>query len=124
MKYYLAARFPRRAEMERIAKKINKAMPDAECVARWVFGGEEGLNRMQIANLDLHDVNRADTLIIFTHPRGEPHPGGGRFVEMGYALAKQKRVIVIGDYENVFCHYSPVQVYADLEQFLMREAPV
>ena len=124
MKYYLAARFPRRAEMKKIAKRFSKALPGSECVARWVFGGEKGLNRQQIAQLDLHDVKRADTLFIFTYPRGEPQPGGGRFVEMGYALALNKRVIVIGDYENVFCHTPGVQVFRDLEQYLMHEAPM
>jgi nucleoside 2-deoxyribosyltransferase len=127
MKYYLAARFHRREEMEEYAGRISAAFGPpgtAVCTARWVYGGEEGLNRIKIADLDLEDIHKADTLIIFTEKYGSKFQGGGRFVEMGYALALRKRVIVIGDRENVFCHFADVDQYQTLEAFLHAEAPV
>jgi nucleoside 2-deoxyribosyltransferase len=114
-KVYLAARFLRREEMEGYVPLFNELGYDV--IARWVFGGEEELTREQIARLDLDDVAEAETLVIFTHPRGEPQPGGGRFVEMGYALALGKEVIVIGPHENVFTSTTGVKVYDNLEDF-------
>ena len=109
MKVYLAALFSRRAEMETYANKIT---------ARWVYGGEDGLSRTEIALMDIEDVDKADAIISFTHPRGTMTTGGGRHVEFGYALAKGKKLIVIGAYENVFHHMPNVQIYSDLDSWL------
>jgi len=122
-KYYLAAKFSRLKEMAKISKLIDKKL-GWECTATWTQNSEEGKSRRQIATMDLADVGRADVLFIFTHPRGEPQPGGGRFVEMGYALGKGIPVIVIGDYENVFTHSTQVSRYPTLEDFFMDRAPV
>lgn len=113
---YLASKFSRREEMESYVPLFRNVGYD--CVARWVFGGEDGLSREDIAVLDLEDVAKADSLVIFTHERGEPQPGGGRFVEMGYALALGKEVHVIGPYENVFVWTPGVSVWQDLDHFL------
>ena len=116
MKVYLAALFSRRAEMETYANKI--AENGHEITARWVYGGEDGLSRTEIALMDIEDVDRADAIISFTHPRGTMTTGGGRHVEFGYALAKGKKLIVIGAYENVFHHMPNVQIYSDLDSWL------
>lgn len=121
-KYYLAARFSRRAEMQEKAELIQSLHP-CEVVARWVFGGEEGLDRRAIALLDLEDVDKCNTFVLFTHPRGSKQPGGGRFVEFGYALAKKKRCIIVGEYENVFVSHPNVLVYNNWEEFLHNEVP-
>lgn len=113
---YLAAKFSRREEMEGLTPTLRDHGYD--CIARWVYGGEDGLTRSEIAELDLEDVAKANALIIFTHPRGEPQPGGGRFVEMGYALGLGKEVIVIGPHENVFTSTPSVVVYDTFEDFL------
>lgn len=113
MKIYLAALYSRRADMEHRAD-ILKACGFEIC-ARWVYGGEEGLTREQIALLDLEDVDACDTLLLFTEPYGSFNRGGGRHAEFGYALAKGKKVVVIGDREHVFCHHPDVEVYPTLE---------
>jgi hypothetical protein len=41
---------------------------------------------------------------------------GGRFVELGYAIAQRKWIIVVGDRENVFCHLDYVCVVETTEQ--------
>lgn len=116
MNIYLAARFPRREEMESLVPRFKKI--GWNVTARWVFGGEEGLTREDIAILDLEDVENADALVLFTEPYGSLQPGGGRFVEFGYALASEKRVYVIGERENVFTHHPLVTVYSSLEELL------
>lgn len=113
---YLAAPFGDREKMEIIADLLKSR--GHTITARWVYGGEEGLTREQIAILDLDDVDAADTVMSFTFPRGTPSTGGGRHVEFGYALAKGKRLVVIGYRENVFHHWPAVEVFPTLEAWL------
>jgi nucleoside 2-deoxyribosyltransferase len=116
MKVYLAALFSQRPEMEEVADRLKDA--GMEITARWVYGGEEGLTREQIAVLDLEDVDKADVVISFTHPRGTPTSGGGRHVEFGYGLAKGKKLILIGHRENVFHDYPGVEVFPTVDAWL------
>lgn len=112
-KVYLAARFSKRANMEEKAN-ILKAC-GFEITSRWVYGGEDGLSREQIAMLDLADVDRADIVVSFTEPEGSYNRGGGRHTEFGYALAKNKRMVLIGPREQVFHHHAAVEQYETLE---------
>lgn len=121
MKVYIAALYSRRAEMENYANKIIDA--GHTVTARWVFGGEEGLSRAQIALLDLEDVDKAEVVVSFTHAHGTPTVGGGRHVEFGYALAKGKKVILIGDRENVFHDHPQVETYQCLTDWLFIAKP-
>lgn len=116
MKIYIAARFPKRAEMEIIADKLKSY--GHEITSSWVYGGEEGLTRENIAVLDINDVARADLVLSFTEPYGTFVPGGGRHVEFGCGLALGKSMVIIGDRENVFHHYPNVAVYSTLEDWL------
>jgi nucleoside 2-deoxyribosyltransferase len=118
MKFYLAARYPRKEEMLEAAKEIQSRL-GWSCTSSWVKGSEEGKLRKEIAVYDLEDVKDSDYLILFSYPRGEPKPGGGRFVEFGYALGQGKPCAVIGHYENVFCHHPDVSVYPTLEDFIL-----
>lgn len=102
--------------MEQIAKELEAKGFDI--VARWVYGGENGLTREEISLLDLEDVDRCDAIVSFTHSRETLTHGGGRHVEFGYALAKGKRLIVIGERENVFHHHPAVEVYSTLKDWL------
>ena len=115
-KAYLAAKFGSREELEALSPLFRKYGIDV--CARWVFGGEEGLSRAEIALLDLEDVARSDLFILWTHERGSKQPGGGRFVEMGYALALKKRVVIVGPRENVFCDHPDVEAYDNLMDFI------
>lgn len=114
-KVYLAARFPQRGEMESYVPLFTQNKYNV--IARWVFGGEEGLTREDIAVLDLEDVDKCDVFVLFTQPYGTLVPGGGRFVEFGYAIAKGKEIHVIGDRENVFMHTPGVSVHNSLTEF-------
>jgi nucleoside 2-deoxyribosyltransferase len=116
MKIYLAAPFGDREKMELVAIALQSR--GFHIAARWVFGGESGLTREDIAKLDLDDVDAADAVVSFTFPRGTLSSGGGRHVEFGYGLARGKRMIVIGHRENVFHHFPGVEVYPTLESWL------
>jgi len=48
---------------------------------------------------DLSGIDRCDILIIDTL---EPSSSGGRNVELGYALAKNKRIILVGEPTTIF----------------------
>lgn len=115
-KVYLAALYSRRAEMEGYANTLKSK--GFEITARWVFGGEEGLTREQIALLDIEDVDKAEIVLSFTHPRGTQTSGGGRHVEFGYAYAKGKQIHIIGEQENVFHHLPNVGVYDSIDGWL------
>jgi len=107
--------------MERMADQL-KAIGH-EITASWVYGGEEGLTRAEIAALDIDDVDAADVVVSFTQPYGSLNKGGGRHVEFGYAMAKGKRCVVVGSRENVFHHHPAVEVYHTLEEWLSGAAP-
>lgn len=59
---------------------------------------ERGLHE---ARMDFEDIDRADTILVLTDARPI---GAGHHVELGYALARGKRVIVVGPVKSVF-HY-------------------
>jgi hypothetical protein len=119
MKIYMAAKFSRRKELELLSELLKDV--GHVCNARWVFGGEEGLSSEQIADVDVNDVIDADAIMCFTHERGTPQPGGGRHVEFGIALSRNKRLILIGPRENVFHHYPGVEVYESVSDFIQAE---
>ena len=110
MRIYLAARYARRAEMERYAAQLNVSGHTVD--ARWIVDDGEKAERT-CAIEDFEDIDRADVLIAFTEPPDIPDtPGasrGGRHVEFGMAVALKKPVIVVGPRENVFHHLPAVQ---------------
>lgn len=64
-----------------------------------------------IALQDLNDVDRCEAFIFFAEPQDKQPPRGGRHVEFGYALKGMKKIVVIGDRENIF-HHLPPQIVA------------
>lgn len=60
-----------------------------------------------LAAQDLRDIDAADTIIFFSGSGRK----GGMHVEFGYAYARDKRMIVVGDRENVFHTLPSITVY-------------
>jgi len=114
---YLASLYSRREEMERIALDLMNAH-GYDITSRWVFGGEEGFTREEIAVFDLEDVEAADTIIAFSEPYGTLYKGGGRNVELGYAMAKGKRCVIIGERENVFMWHPQIEQFDTIEEWI------
>ena len=125
-KVYLAARYSRFPEMQRYEQVLRTI--GMEVTSRWIEGGHEmrdGLPNsaqehecIRFANEDIEDLIAADTVICFTEPPNTDARRGGRHVEMGYALALNKRVIVIGYRENVFCHLPQVEFWQNFHDLV------
>lgn len=115
-KIYIASLYSRRAEMEQIAMVLeSNGFP---ITARWVYGGEDGLDNQAIAELDLDDVDDANLVLSFSCPYGTMFKGGGRCVEFGYGIARGKESVVIGERENVFHWLPDVKQFDTLDQFI------
>lgn len=122
--WYLAGRFGRKEEFLGYRKVLKKAGEQVQ--ARWlteetdmtVVDDEE---RERIAILDAEDVTKCDGVLCFTEDPDVEGPGrnrGGRHVELGLALALNKRVVVIGPRENVFCYLPNIEVFPDFQTFM------
>lgn len=112
MKIYLAAMYSEMSNMRAVARLLQE--DGHEITARWINGGEENKAPAAGAQMDLDDIDRAEALVLFTLPVGQYFRGGGRHVEFGYAIKAQKRLIVVGEREQVFCHLPQVEVYDNL----------
>ena len=64
-----------------------------------------------IALQDLADLDEADVLLAFTERSDSAFGRGGRHVEFGYALARNKIVVVVGPRENVFMTLPTVRLF-------------
>ena len=127
MNIYLAARYSRFLEMQDYAAQL-KALGHT-ITSRWILGDHDIRAHGQSeapywmplwAEEDWEDLANADTVISFTEAPGNT-PGrsrGGRHVELGMALALQKRCMIVGPREHVF-HWLPlIECYATWEDAL------
>lgn len=67
------------------------------------------------ARKDLNDIEKADVFILYNPISHQRKGSGGRHVEMGYAIAINKPIIVVGEVqENVF-QYLPELMFLTWE---------
>lgn len=118
MKIYIAAPYSQMLLMRPHRDALHAAGHNV--TARWIDGNEEGMTLAQAAQMDLDDIDAADCLLAFTLKHKSMFSGGGRYVEFGYALAKGKRLAVVGGLENVFLHLPQVEVYRSIQEFLAK----
>lgn len=105
MKIYLAAASYRQKEVRNNHRKLERR--GFEVVSSWVFmrtlGAVEKFPRE--AKRDLSQIDECDYLILHTEDaKKKKYTTGGRFVEFGYAVAKGKKILIVGPRENVFCY--------------------
>jgi len=107
MIFYVAAKFRWRMVALGIAMKLR--VHGHVVTSRWLTG-HDGLMtpalQAQYAQEDFEDINQVEQFVLCQFPCDEPEQSTGRNVEMGYALAKCKPVIIIGKATSVF-HYLP-----------------
>lgn len=114
MKIYLAATYARHPEMNRIAGRLRGL--HYEVTSRWITGEHNDIPAPLCARDDMEDLLQADTVLFFTPESGQGKGKGGRHTEFGVALGVGKRIIIIGERENVF-HWLPgVEVVPSLER--------
>lgn len=131
---YLAARYDRRLEMiETVVPRL--ALVGLAVRATWLTGAHEQKVEIQrgfgdelptaflasCAAEDLRDIAIASVFVTFTEGPEVGRTSGGRHVELGYALARECRCIVIGPVENVFHHLEVIERHPDLDAFLSAE---
>ena len=102
LRVYLASRLKRRHELNRYRLALEAC--GVVVTSRWLTAElpdepTEDIRR-QLAEIDREDVQQADVLVLFTEP--DRDGGGGRHVEFGLALGLGKRIIVVGEVENLF----------------------
>lgn len=106
---YLSARFDRRDELNRYRDELESL--GIEVTSRWLTDPTPDLTDDAwriLAAKDRGDVARADVFILFAER--DRDGGGGRHVEFGMALALGKRLIVVGEVENLFQRLEGVEV--------------
>jgi hypothetical protein len=59
---------------------------------------------------NLLDIDAADTMIILTD---NDSSAGGRHVELGYAIAREHNILLVGRRENPFCFHDSIRVAKD-----------
>jgi len=125
MKFYLAASFKRRDELNREARYLQQnghqvtsrwhsQEHEADVTNDWELSPEGPA--LQFATNDLADIDEADAVLMFSS-RERPAKGrGGRHAEFGYCLGTQKPVYIIGRREHAFHSMAPC--YPDLKSCL------
>ncbi len=79
--------------------------------------------RRRFLREDLSDLERAHVLIAFTEPPRSKASRGGRHVELGYALAIQRRILVVGHRENLFCWHDSIDFYNSWAEIIGPDGP-
>ena len=129
MKIYIAARFSKRHIAHRLGKTLATlghtivsrwSMPHADYVAP-VGLSEQATDdeRRQFALDDMHDLRRANCLILLGES-ARNNSRGGRLVEFGVALAYGHRVMITQERETVFQCLPQVEFYQN-EALLIAE---
>jgi hypothetical protein len=126
VKFYLAARYSRAAELCQCRQELE--VHGHTVTSRWLNGGHEVVKEMSGAAADAErrrfaledwsDLMAAEIVISFTEEPRTTNGRGGRHVEFGAALALRKPCIIIGPRENVFHHYPGVEHYDTWQQFI------
>lgn len=116
MKLYLAAMYQ---HMDQINKERVKFIMAGHIVtSRWLDGTEDHMSLAEAAAMDLDDIDAADALVSYTLPKGTMFSSGGRHVEFGYAIARDKRLFTIGEVENIFHNLGTVTVLSSTEELI------
>jgi hypothetical protein len=113
MRIYLASRYSRKLEMREYAKQAE------QCGIRvgtdWLQEPEHpdsNLSDLNVETLakyaqkDWWDIGACDVFVFFAENPLIGTPRGGRHTEFGIALSLGKKIVVIGEPENIF-HYLP-----------------
>lgn len=109
---YVSAHFPEAPT----ARYVSDCLAGAghRIVSTWYSTGTES-DPVASAVRDFREIDESDALVMLSTPH---RTTGGKFVELGYALGKGKRVFVLGVRENWMIHHPSISVYASVEELL------
>lgn len=110
MNVYLAAPW----ELQADVRALHEALLEAGfgSIARWL-DADSNTYTEEWANNCLEDIRRCDVLLIWNPAIWARVGTGGRHVEVGFALALEKPVIILGARTNIF-HHLPGVVLVDI----------
>lgn len=131
---YVAARISRRPQARQLAQHLIEQ--GHTITSRWVWAKprnpgvpETALSpkapdhdRARFAQEDIEDLDNCDWCISLMEPDERNNSRGGRHVEFGYALGKDKRLLIVGAQETVFHHLPQVEVFDSVGHLLTRLA--
>lgn len=121
MTVYIAAPFKRKREAQEVAAQL--AELGVKATSRWHSTHPSTDDPAELAiqaKEDLDDVDQADVFMLLNYKGWVMEGQGGKHVETGYALARGKRVVLVGKRWNVF-HYLPqVEVVTDPAHILQQ----
>lgn len=112
MRIYIAAPYPLRHEAIQVMQRLEA---DGHTVtSRWLKR-ESQMSHEEATN-DLADVAAADVLLALHPPDWHERGKGGRHVELGYAVALGKTVVLWGQRTNQFHHLRQVRTISSLDE--------
>ena len=88
--------------MQKFAKALESR--GHQVTSEWITGAHKADDSAAYAEIDLRDIDSADALIFWSEAPAGSRTRGGKHVEFGYALAKQKKIYIVGPPVNVFHH--------------------
>lgn len=118
MKIYLAGPYAAREKIAAYARELETIgftvtsswLAETHEISEGTTGAAVAISDEEVAahaETDLRDLTRSDLVALITEQAaGAGSSSGGRHVETGYAIARDKHVVVVGAPENVF-HRAP-----------------
>ena len=126
LKIYIASRWDDRPD----ALLIKKFIEDKGliCTSTWLTPhDEQSMDALkggaiekprQRAVKDFEDIDAADVYLVYSPKKSHRNGTGGKHVELGYALAKGKTCVLVGERENIFHYHPAVRVVDGVANFL------
>jgi nucleoside 2-deoxyribosyltransferase len=118
-KVYIAA--PSQLQLKCRSVKRSLELHGHKVTSRWIDHNDLYSPSFEVqqagAIVDLEDVAEADILLAFNPDEFRNSGTGGRHVELGYAIALKKPILLIGERTNVF-HYHPLVTFIPDGDFL------
>lgn len=113
---YLAAQYSQKEKMKEIATKLREV--DINVTSSWLeevhppdsqMADVPQNNLLLYARTDLREIDQADWFVFHSVSPTTKTVRGGRHVEFGYAIAKEKKILVVGPKENIFHHLPQIR---------------
>lgn len=102
MKIYIAHNYEARYSLRIVVTEIERA--GHEVTSNWIK--HEPVHDQHLdALVDIGDIDKADLVVMFADPFQPDKTGRGKWFEFGYAYHADKKIWLIGDYDNA-CVFS------------------
>lgn len=116
-KIYVAASYPRKSEAVEVAFLLTNNRNNT-IVSDWITM-KEGYDSsdIEIIRYALRDFKQVKSCDVFVCLIGDDQSRGGSHTELGISLALEKRVILIGEFNQIFHWYPKCEQYKTINYF-------